>query len=110
MKLLLDHNLSPKLVQHLTDLYPGSDHVWNLGLAEADDPDIWDVARSGDFCIVTKDSDFNDLASTRGFPPKVIWIRRGNCSTRDMEQILRRDQALVHALHDDDGIGVLVLY
>lgn len=110
MKLLFDHNLSPKLVKRRLDLYPASDHVWNLGLEEADDVEIWEVAREGGFCIVSKDSDFSDIAATQGFPPKVLWIRRGNCSTQDIEEILRRDHALISALEDEDQIGVLMLY
>lgn len=110
MKLLFDHNLSPKLVQRLVDLYPASDHVWNLGLEEAADVEIWDVARKGGFWIVSKDSDFSDIAAVQGFPPRVLWIRRGNCSTRDIEQILRRDHALISAVEDEEEVGVLMLY
>ena len=31
MKLLFDQNLSPRLRRRLADLYPGSDHVFELG-------------------------------------------------------------------------------
>jgi predicted nuclease of predicted toxin-antitoxin system len=41
------------------------------------------------YTIVTKDSDFTDLSSLRGAPPKVIWVRIGNSSTREVEVILR---------------------
>ena len=90
MKLLLfDQNLSPKLLTRLQDLYPGSTHVEALGLGSASDQTIWDFAASGDYIIVTKDADFTELSVVRGIPPKVIWIRRGNCSTKDIEQLLR---------------------
>ncbi len=46
-----------------------------------DDCLIWDYAVQNDYMIVTRDSDYNDLSLVRGFPPKVIWIRRRNCST-----------------------------
>jgi len=32
MKLLLDQNLSPRLVKRLSDLYPNSSHVYPLGI------------------------------------------------------------------------------
>lgn len=58
MKLLFDENLSHKLVRALEDLFPGSEHVRNLGLKAADDHVIWEQAKSNDSIIVSKDSDF----------------------------------------------------
>jgi predicted nuclease of predicted toxin-antitoxin system len=80
VKLLFDHNLSFKLVDRLSDLYPDSNHVYKLGLDKVDDTDIWEYAQANDFIIVTKDADFSDLCLLQGFPPKVVWIRRGNCN------------------------------
>jgi predicted nuclease of predicted toxin-antitoxin system len=48
---------------------------------QADDHEVWNYAQTNGFTIVTRDSDYNELLVLRGFPPKVIWIRRGNCST-----------------------------
>jgi predicted nuclease of predicted toxin-antitoxin system len=110
MKLLFDHNLSPKLVQRLADLFPDSAHVYALGLDEADDLDIWDYAQRHDLLVVTKDSDYNELLTLRGFPPKVIWIRRGNCSTNDIEAILRTHAANIETLTNDSTLGILTLY
>ena len=89
MKLLFDQNLSPRLVKRLADLYPDSNHVYHVGVDRASDEVTRDFARRENFVIVTKDSDFSDLCTLLGFPPKVIWIRRGNCSTADIESILR---------------------
>lgn len=110
MKLLFDHNLSPRLVPHLSEIYPGSIHVWTLGLAEASDLEIWETARAQGFYIVSKDSDFGDIAAIRGFPPKLVWLRVGNCATAVIADVLRRDRDLVQALEDDAGAGVLILY
>ncbi len=110
MKLLLDQNLSPRLVSRLLDLYPGSAHVSELGLDQAQDEDIWEYARTNDFLIVSKDTDFSEMSVVRGFPPKVIWIRRGNCATREIENILRRDYRLVEKMSRDVSLGILLLY
>ncbi|MDG2991090.1 DUF5615 family PIN-like protein [Candidatus Synechococcus calcipolaris G9] len=110
MKLLFDHNLSPKLVQRLADLFPDSTHVYTLELDEADDREVWDYAQHHGFIIVTKDSDYNELLTFRGFPPKVIWIRRGNCSTNDIESILRTHAADIQTLTNDPTLGILTLY
>jgi predicted nuclease of predicted toxin-antitoxin system len=110
MKLLFDHNLSPRLVNLLADLHPNSQHVFLLGMDQANDQQIWDYASQHDFTIVTRDSDYNDLSLMRGFPPKVIWIRRGNCSTQTIAQIVRSATDMIQRLAQDSSIGVLTLY
>jgi predicted nuclease of predicted toxin-antitoxin system len=110
MKFLFDHNLSPRLVNRLSDLYPQSQHVFLLGMDQEDDCHIWDYAQQNDLTIVTRDSDYNDLSIIRGFPPKVIWIRRGNCSTQEIEQILRSANLAIQEFGSTSSIGVLTLY
>ncbi|MFM2431685.1 MAG: hypothetical protein RLZZ511_2898 [Cyanobacteriota bacterium] len=65
MKLLFDHNLSPRLVARLAA-----------------------------------------LSSVRGFPPKVIWIRRGNCSTQVIEQILQSTFSAIQAFAEAESICI----
>lgn len=89
MKLLFDQNLSPHLVSLLTDLYPGSIHVRDIGLERADDQVVWDYAASHQLMIVTKDADLHQMSFLYGHPPKVVWIQRGNCSTNEIEMLLR---------------------
>jgi predicted nuclease of predicted toxin-antitoxin system len=110
MKLLFDQNLSPRLARRLADLYPDSAHVSEFGLDQAQDVEVWDHARQEDFLIVSKDSDFNELSLLRGFPPKVVWIRRGNCTTQGIEAILRQNYDLVEALEQGAHVGILLLY
>ena len=74
MKLLFDHNLSPKLAHRLADLHPRSTHVFLVGMDREPDSDIWEYARSNGYVIVTKDADFADMSVLRGHPPKVIWV------------------------------------
>ncbi|WP_228061604.1 DUF5615 family PIN-like protein [[Phormidium] sp. LEGE 05292] len=72
MKLLFDHNLSPRLVNRLADIFPNSNHLFLLGFDQVPDREVWQYARDNNFIIVTKDSDFNEIVILRGFPPKVI--------------------------------------
>lgn len=109
MKLLLDQNLSPRLIQQLADLYPGSVHVSAVGLDHASDKDVWQYAQQNQLTIVSKDADFNELSLVWGTPPKVIWIRRGNCSTRMIEALLRNHYDTIQALADDGEIGTLAI-
>ena len=110
MKLLFDQNLSPRLVRRLADLYPDSSHVYLIGLDAAPDLVIWQYAQDNDFIIVTRDADFSDLNVLLGYPPKVIWIRRGNCTTREIESILRTNYEVVESLAKDSSVGILTLF
>jgi predicted nuclease of predicted toxin-antitoxin system len=110
MKLLFDQNLSPRLCDRLADLFPGSAHVDSLGLGTADDRIVWDYARKNEYTVVTKDSDFSEIIVLLGFPPKVIWIHRGNCSTRVIEQILRDNYGAIRQLEANEETGILTLF
>lgn len=110
MRLLFDHNLSPHLVRWLEDVFASSSHTALLRLSQATDAELWAFAAQNGYAIVTKDSDFSDLSIVHGFPPKVIWLRLGNCTSRQVEQALRRNRATILALIEDAESGVLELY
>ena len=109
MKLLFDENLSHKLARRLADLFPDSAHVRDVGLKATDDPLVWDYARDNDFMIVSKDADMHDLSLVFGNPPKVVWIRLGNCSTRQVEELLRRDFSVIKLFYEDISVSLLAL-
>jgi predicted nuclease of predicted toxin-antitoxin system len=106
MKLFFDHNLSPRLVARLADLYPNASHVVFVGLDRASDSTVWSYAQTNNYTIVTKDSDFSDMSVLRGFPPKVIWLQLGNCTTSDLENALRRHHIAIQDFAADPTLGV----
>ena len=85
VKLLLDENLSRRLVDRLSDLFPASTHVALTGLLQSADTRIWESAKAADYSIVTSDADFY----TFGPPPKVIWLRGCDCPTALAERLIR---------------------
>ena len=109
MKLLFDENLSHKLVRLLADLFPGSVHVRDVGLKAADDSEVWKYAQDNSFIICSKDSDLHQRSFLLGFPPKVVWVRLGNCSTSDVEMLLRKHDATIELFADDDYASFLTL-
>ena len=109
IQLLFDQNLSPRLVNRLADLYPNSNHLFNLSLDTAEDSIVWQYARENNFIVVTKDADFSELISIRGFPPKVVWIRLGNCKTNDVENIIRLHSQEIKQFSLDNNLGILIL-
>ena len=110
MKLLLDQNLSPQLIQLLADLFPESIHVEVAGLDKSLDKEVWQYAQENQLIIVSKDADFNELSIVWNLPPKVIWIRRGNCSTKTIEALLRNNYEAIKIFNRDDEAGTLVLF
>jgi len=88
MKLLLDQNLSFKLSRKVAHLYPGTEQVRTLGLASADDREVWRYAAAHGFTLVSLDADFAEMAALLGSPPKVIWLRCGNQPTAIIERLL----------------------
>jgi len=109
-RLLLDNNLSPRLLQKIEDLFPGSVHVMHVGLDRSSDWEVWNYARAKHLTILTKDSDFNDLTLLRGAPPKVIWIRTGNCRVATIEHLLRTHAKTIFSFLDDHHNRILELH
>ena len=78
-------------------------------MTRASDSEIWDHAREANLVIVSKDNDFQQMSFVFGPPPKVIWIRRGNCSVQETERILRSNSARIYEFEDDEVAAYLVL-
>jgi predicted nuclease of predicted toxin-antitoxin system len=98
VKLLFDENLSRKLVLRLAELYPDSAHVVEFDLLDSPDRKIWEHAKAMGFVIVSTHSDFYELATTIGPPPKVVWLRRWS-----------REAIRIKEFSADPELGVLVL-
>jgi predicted nuclease of predicted toxin-antitoxin system len=107
--LLFDENLAARLAQALADDYPGSSHVVSAGLAGASDFAIWQYARDHRLVLITKDEDFQRLSVLFGPPPKVIWLRIGNCATDDVIRLLRERHHDIEAFLQHEEAGFLSL-
>jgi predicted nuclease of predicted toxin-antitoxin system len=110
VKLLIDHNLSPTLVVHLKDRYPGSVHTMELGFERKPDHDLWSYARDNGFTILTKDTDFEQLSLLRGAPPKVVWLRIGNSATREVLDLLHKHHRDIEEFEQDGERSLLALW
>jgi predicted nuclease of predicted toxin-antitoxin system len=83
--------------------------VRQVNLEAADDEAVWRHAADGGFAIVTKDDDFRQRGFVRGAPPKVIWVRLGNCTTDEVEAVLRARHADILTFDADPAAALLVL-
>lgn len=109
MKLLLDQNISSWLVAALQKLYPDILHVRDHGLAQADDEAVWEFAKQRNLIIVSKDADFHQRSFLYGFPPKVIWLKKGNCATGELEQLLKTQLKTIESFWSDPEVAFLML-
>jgi predicted nuclease of predicted toxin-antitoxin system len=109
MKLLFDENLSARLVVLLADVFPNSVHVRDVDLQAADDSFVWNYARDHDLVIVSKDADMHQRCFLFGAPPKVIWVRLGNCSTTEVANLLRRYIGTLEVFEADEFASFLSL-
>ncbi|MDD2383948.1 MAG: DUF5615 family PIN-like protein [Sulfurospirillaceae bacterium] len=91
----------------ITDIFPNSLHVMLKNLDESTDLEVWRYAKIHALAIVTKDSDFNDLAIYRGIPPKIIWIKLGNCKVDAIASLLRDNYESIIEFLDDDVSAIL---
>lgn len=110
MRLLFDQNLSFRLCERLSDLFPGSSQVRLLGLDRADDRLIWEHAKTEGFAVVTQDADYAEMAALSGPPPKVIWLRGGNQPTQAIERTLRSCAPMMEAFDQDPEAACLEIY
>ena len=110
MKLLLDANISWKLVYILTPVFGECTHVDLIGLTvPAKDDDIWNYALENGCIIITKDNDFLDLLELKGFPPKVVLIKTGNNSSKILAELIVDAKQQIEDLKNDK-YGLLEIY
>lgn len=109
MRLLFDEPLSERLIVLLHDLFPESVHVRQMCGEGASDLVVWEFARQRGCLVVTKDEDFHRLSVLRGAPPKVVWIRLGNCRTQHVADLLRRHHESVRRFAEQDEATFLIL-
>lgn len=109
MRLLFDENLSEQLVGLLGDVFPDSLHIRPLHGVGTADLMVWRLAAEHGCILVTKDEDFQRLSISRGAPPKVIWIRFGNCTTQQVALLLRLRFDVIHEFDAHEEAAVLAL-
>ena len=95
MKLLFDQNISFRIIAKLQDLLPLASQVRLLGLENSTDFEIWDFAKTNEFTIITFDTDFYDISLIKGTPPKIVWLRIGNTSTKQLASCSRSNYDLI---------------
>ena len=107
MKLLFDQNISHRILNHIQDILPEAKQVRDLGLENISDKQIWEYAKESGYIIVTFDGDFYDFSLVWGHPPKIIWIRTNNQTTKNMEEILHKYMDTMQDFQNDIDLACL---
>jgi len=111
MKILLDANISWRLVRRLSAEFSVVEHVTRTGLTiPADDLQIWNWALANGFTIISNDEDFANLLLLRGYPPKVVLLRKGNLTTDQVAAILIARKSDIETLENSAHYGLLEIY
>lgn len=109
MKLLLDQNISRRVAEAFEVYEFEIRHVSSFRLESATDRQIWDFAKDKGYAIVSKDADFHHMSFTFGAPPKTIWLKLGNCSTRQILACISRNLSAIAAFLGEEDSALMVI-
>jgi predicted nuclease of predicted toxin-antitoxin system len=84
-------------------------YTFEIAVLGFSDEAIWDYARNHGFTIVSKDSDFYQRSVLYGHPPKLIWLRIGNCTRAELVTLVNKSQKEIHRFIADPIESVLAL-
>jgi predicted nuclease of predicted toxin-antitoxin system len=107
VKLLLDENLSRRIVPALQAVWPGSSQVSLLGLEGATDAQLCTYAAEHGFVLVSKDDDFHRLVAARGYQPRLLHLALGNVSNDAVLAALLDDASRINDAFRDPAVGVV---
>lgn len=109
MKLLFDQNISYRIVKSIEKYFTSSSHVKDFDLINAKDSIIWDFAKENDYAIVSKDTDFLHRSLLFGFPPKIIFLKIGNCSSDFITNIITKNIKTINIFLKNSQESLLIL-
>jgi predicted nuclease of predicted toxin-antitoxin system len=109
VKLMLDENLSRRLVPLLQTRFPGTSQVALLGLERASDMELCEHATQHGFVICSKDDDFLRLVAARGYRPRLIHLAMGNASNETVLASLLEAAERLQRAFEDPSTGVVVI-
>jgi len=109
MKLLLDENLSRRLVPFLQQDFPGSTQVVLLGMESASDKDVWQRAKDDGYVVVTRDADFQELSLVWGAPPQVIRLRTPNQTRAAVLKLLLDNKDVIRTALETQALASIEL-
>lgn len=103
--IILDAHISPSLATWIKERFGIECYSLKyLALREASDQVIFEEGKKRNAIIITKDTDFLNLQSKLGAPPKVIWLTCGNTSKNRLKEIFERHLGAALALLEETDL------
>jgi predicted nuclease of predicted toxin-antitoxin system len=109
VRLLLDENLSVRLVPALIDVFPGSDHVRTLQGTHVSDTALWELAGDGDYVLTTRDEDLIGTSVLRGTPPKILWLNTGHSRNAVIAALIKSHAVDIERFVADADLSFLAI-
>lgn len=105
MKFLIDNQIPPALAYWLVKSGFDAVHVLDRGLASSPDRELWQIAKSEDRIMITKDEDFFILATRPDETGRLLWLRVGNFRTHALVGLIEGQlQAITSAFAEGQRI------
>jgi len=101
VKLLFDQNISFRIIAKIAAAFPEAKQVRQLQIENSSDIFLWSFARNNGYTIITFDSDFFDISSIKGHPPKIIWLRFGNTTTDNIAEVINTRAEIIKEFISD---------
>ena len=111
MKLLLDENLSWRMIKLLTPIFTEVIHASELKIKQpADDISIWDYAKKNGFTILSKDDDFEKIVLLRKTPHKLIYLKTYNLDTKKLVDLFLENKDKIIEFVNSDENDIFEIY
>ena len=110
MKLLIDENISYRIIKLIENQFPGSIHVSSISNSRITDFEIWKHAKDNNYVIVTYDEDFYEWQLIKENPPKIIWLRFGNMPTEIIANKLIKNIPNIQSFLEDKDLSLLEIH
>ncbi|MCS6822017.1 MAG: DUF5615 family PIN-like protein [Microscillaceae bacterium] len=110
MKLLLEQNISYKVLKELNEHFPESAQAGRIGLGQAGDREVWNFAKVHGYTLVTYEATFHEISLLLGAPPKVIWLKCEDTSPKNVACILIKNKNIIENFIRDKKYICLEIY
>jgi predicted nuclease of predicted toxin-antitoxin system len=111
VKLLLDENLSWRMVNKLGVVFPEVVHVTSLNISQpASDISIWDFAKKNGYTIVSKDDDFEKIVLLRKAPPKLLFLKTYNLNTEKLVNLIIANNIKIKEFINSDENDIFEIF
>lgn len=111
MKIVIDQNISFRIIPHINHLFTEIIHIRTLGWTDAPDIVIFRNAKQQDFdAILTLDEDFDNIILENSPPPKILWLRVRNCTTNHLAKIIVDKIEVINEFLKDKELDCLEIY